>query len=72
MVAEGHLTMMYYTGMRFSEVVNLRWEMYKPERRMLVLPPEATKEGKSANKVRLRSKRVPLAARGYATAGGKA
>lgn len=54
------LTMMFYTGMRFNEVVNLRWEMYKPERRMMVLPPEATKEGKSANKVRLRSKRVPL------------
>ncbi len=54
------LTMMFYTGMRFCEVVNLRWEMYKPERRMMVLPPEATKEGKSANKVRLRSKRVPL------------
>jgi len=54
------LTMMFYTGMRFNEVVNLRWEMYKPERRMMVLPPEATKEGKSSNKVRLRSKRVPL------------
>ncbi|WP_157212365.1 tyrosine-type recombinase/integrase [Desulfomonile tiedjei] len=54
------LTAMYYTGMRFKEVVSLRWEMYKPERRMLVLPPEATKEGKSANKVRLRTKRVPL------------
>jgi len=54
------LTMMFYTGMRFGEVVNLRWEMYKPERRMMVLPPEATKEGKSANKVHLRSKRIPL------------
>ena len=27
---------------------------------MLVLPPEVTKEGQSANKVRLRTKRVPL------------
>jgi integrase len=52
--------MLYYRGMRFNEVVNLRWEMYKPERRMLVLPPEATKEGKNPNKLRLRSKRVPL------------
>jgi hypothetical protein len=34
--------------------------MYKPDRRMLVLPPEATKEGKSDKKVKLRSKRVPL------------
>ncbi len=32
----------------------------KPERRMLVLPPEATKEGKNPNKLRLRPKRVPL------------
>jgi len=54
------LVMMYYTGMRFGEVVNLRWEMYKPERRMLVLPAEATKEGKSEKKVKLRPKRVPL------------
>jgi integrase len=54
------LVMLYYTGMRFGEVVNLRWEMYKPERRMLVLPPAATKEGKSEKKVKLRPKRVPL------------
>jgi len=54
------LVMMYYTGMRFGEVVNLKWEMYKPDRRMLVLPPEATKEGKSEMKARLRLKRVPL------------
>ncbi len=54
------LVMLYYTGMRFGEVVGLRWEMYKPERRMLVLPPEATKEGKSLKKVRLRPKRIPL------------
>ena len=54
------LVMMYYTGMRFGEVVNLRWEMYKPERRMLVLPPDATKEGKSDKKVKLRPKRIPL------------
>jgi integrase len=54
------LVMMYYTGMRFGEVVNLKWEMCKPERRMLVLPPDVTKEGKSERKVRLRPKRVPL------------
>ena len=54
------LVMLYYTGMRFGEVVGLRWEMYKPERRMLILPPEATKEGKSLKKARLRPKRIPL------------
>ena len=46
------ITMMYYSGMRFGEVIGLRWEMCKPERRMLVLPPKATKEGKSAKKPR--------------------
>ena len=41
------LVLLYYTGMRFGEAVNLRWEMYKPDRRMLILPPSATKEGKN-------------------------
>ncbi|MBD3398272.1 tyrosine-type recombinase/integrase, partial [Candidatus Micrarchaeota archaeon] len=54
------LVTLYYTGMRFGEVVGLRWEMYKPDRRMLILPPEATKEGKSTKKSRLRPKRIPL------------
>ncbi|MGO9568461.1 MAG: tyrosine-type recombinase/integrase [Desulfomonilaceae bacterium] len=54
------LVMMYYTGMRFGEVVNLRWEMFKPERRMLVLPPEVPKEEKSLNKAKVSPKRVPL------------
>jgi integrase len=54
------LMMMYYTGMRFGEISALTWEMYKPERRMLVLPPNATKEGKSDKKFKLRAKRIPL------------
>jgi len=54
------LLLLYYTGMRFGEGVNLRWEMFKPERRMLILPASATKEGKSSRKSRLRAKRVPL------------
>jgi integrase len=54
------LVLLYYTGMRFGQAVALRWEMYKPERRMLVLPPEATKEGKNPRKLRLRPKRIPL------------
>ena len=51
---------MYYTGMRFGEAVNLRWEMYKPDRRMLILPPSATKEGKNERKAKVKAKRVPL------------
>ncbi len=54
------VTVMYYTGMRFGEVVNVKWEMFKPERRMVILPPNATKEGKSAKRLRLQPKRVPL------------
>ncbi len=54
------LVVLYYTGMRFGEVVGLRWEMYKPERRMLILPPSATKEGKNPKKLRLKPKRIPL------------
>ncbi|MFC1834332.1 tyrosine-type recombinase/integrase [Thermodesulfobacteriota bacterium] len=51
---------LYYTGMRFNDVVSLRWEMYKPERRMLILPPDLTKEGKNPKKLKLRPKRIPL------------
>jgi integrase len=57
------LVVLYYTGMRFNEVANLRWEMYKPDRRMLVLPADMTKEGKNPNKTRLRPKRVSSAGR---------
>ncbi len=46
--------------MRFNGVSGLRWDMYKPERRMLVLPPRATKEGKNDKKLKLRNKRIPL------------
>ena len=54
------LTLLYYTGMRFGEAANLRWEMYKPERRMLILPPSATKEGKNQRSAKVKPKRVPL------------
>jgi len=54
------LVLLYYTGMRFGEAANLRWEMYKPERRMLILPPSATKEGKNERKAKVKPKRVPL------------
>lgn len=54
------LVVFYYTGMRFGEVANLRWEMYKPDRRMIILPASATKEGKNGKKSRVKPKRVPL------------
>lgn len=54
------MVMLYYTGMRFKEVASLHWEMYRPDRRVLILPSEVTKEGKNPNKARLRPKRVPL------------
>jgi integrase len=54
------LLVLYYTGMRFDEAVNLRWEMYKPDRRMLILPPLDTKEGKNERKAKVKAKRVPL------------
>jgi integrase len=54
------VVMAYYTGMRLNEISSLRWEMFKPERRMLVLPPKITKEGKSERKLKLHSKRIPL------------
>lgn len=54
------LVLLYYTGMRFGEAVNLRWEMYKPDRRMLILPPSTTKEGKNERKSKVKPKRVPL------------
>jgi integrase len=44
------LILLYHTGMRFGEAANLRWEMYKPDKRMLILPPSATKEGKNQRK----------------------
>ncbi|MGO9566016.1 MAG: tyrosine-type recombinase/integrase [Desulfomonilaceae bacterium] len=54
------LVLLYYTGMRFGEAANLRWEMFKPERRMLILPPSATKEGKNQRKAKVKPKRIPL------------
>ncbi|MFH0825200.1 MAG: DNA polymerase [Pseudomonadota bacterium] len=54
------IVMLYYTGMRFNEAVSARWEMFKPDRRMLILPPDLTKEGKGGKKLKLRPKRIPL------------
>lgn len=54
------ILILFYTGMRFNELVSANWDMFKPERRMLILPPDLTKEGKSEKKSRLRVKRIPL------------
>ncbi len=54
------ITIFYYTGMRPSEVFELDWKEVDFGRRMIVLPPERTKEGKNANQKWLREKRVPM------------
>lgn len=54
------ILMLYYTGMRPSEVFDLDWKEVDFSRRMIVLPPQRTKEGKNPNQKRLREKRVPM------------
>ncbi len=54
------ITVLYYTGMRPSEVFELDWKEVDFSRRMIVLPPTRTKEGKNLNQKILRDKRVPM------------
>jgi len=54
------ITILYYTGMRPSEVFELDWKEVDFSRRMIVLAPERTKEGKNLNQKILRDKRVPM------------
>ncbi|MFC1833221.1 tyrosine-type recombinase/integrase [Thermodesulfobacteriota bacterium] len=54
------ITILYYTGMRPSEVFELDWKEVDFGRRMIVLPPTRTKEGKNAKQKWLREKRVPM------------
>jgi integrase len=54
------ITLLYYTGMRPSEVFELDWKEVDFSRRMIVLPPKRTKEGKNLNQKILRDKRVPM------------
>jgi integrase len=54
------ITTLYYTGMRPSEVFELDWKEVDFSRRMIVLPPTRTKEGKNLNQKILRDKRVPM------------
>ena len=54
------ITILYYTGMRPSEVFELDWKEVDFSRRMIVLPPARTKEGKNLNQKILKDKRVPM------------
>lgn len=54
------LTVLYYTGMRPSEVLELDWKEVNFARRMIILPPSRTKEGKSEKQKTLREKRIPM------------
>lgn len=54
------LTILYYTGMRPSEVFELDWKEVDFGRRIIVLPPKRTKERKNLNQKVLRDKRVPM------------
>lgn len=54
------LTVLYYTGMRPSEVFDLDWKEVSFSRQMIVLSPKRTKEGKNPNQKTLREKRVPM------------
>jgi integrase len=51
---------LYYTGMRPSEVFNLNWTEVNFSRRMIILPPSRTKEGKNEKQKVLRPKPVPM------------
>lgn len=54
------LVIMYFTGMRPSEVFDLDWSEVDFSRRMIVLPPERTKEGKNENQEFVEPKCVPM------------
>ena len=54
------ILIMYYTGMRPSEVFELDWSEIDFGRKMIILPPCRTKEGKNENQKTLHEKRVPM------------
>jgi integrase len=54
------MTLLYYTGMRPSEVFDLDWAEVNFASRMIILPPNRTKEGKNQNQKALRNKRIPM------------
>jgi len=54
------ITILYYTGMRPSEVFDLDWSEVNFSRRMIILPPSRTKEGKNERQKALRDKRIPM------------
>jgi integrase len=54
------ILMLYYTGMRPSEVFELDWSEIDFGRRMIILPACRTKEGKNENQEIIHEKRVPM------------
>lgn len=54
------ITILYFSGMRPSEVFDLDWRQVDFARRMIILPPSRTKEGQNLNQKWLREKRVPM------------
>ncbi len=54
------IVMMYFTGMRPSEVFDLDWSEIDFSRRMIILPPERTKEGKNENQEFVEPKSIPM------------
>lgn len=54
------ITIMYYTGMRPTEAFDLDWSEVNFSRKIIILPPKRTKEGKNDNQKSLRDKRIPM------------
>lgn len=54
------ILIMYYTGMRPSEVFEIDWSAIDSGRKMINLPPCRTKEGKNENQEIIHEKRVPM------------
>ena len=54
------ILIMYYTGMRPSEVFELDWSEIDFGRKMIILPPCRTKEGKNENQKTIHEKRIPM------------
>jgi integrase len=63
------IILLYYTGMRHSEVFDPYWKEVNFARRMIVPAARRTKEGKNPNRKILRAKRVPVRGRSTISSG---